>query len=144
MATKSTSAGKSAALGKSAAKAKGTGTQAKARTAPPRRAAQMQPTPDRYREIQQALADRGYFDGPVDGNWGPQSVDALKRFQHNESLDEDGKIGSLALIKLGLGPQRAYVQPGSQPVPAEPNPAAPAASPSAPPESNSLPTEPQR
>lgn len=70
------------------------------------RAPQQQPTPDRYKEIQQALADRGYFAGPVDGNWGPSSIDALKRFQHDQSLLEDGKVGALSLIALGLGPKR--------------------------------------
>jgi len=69
------------------------------------RSLQQQPTPDRYREIQQALADKGYFGGPVDGNWGPDSVEALKRFQHDQNLTDDGKIGSLSLIALGLGPK---------------------------------------
>jgi peptidoglycan hydrolase-like protein with peptidoglycan-binding domain len=79
------------------------------KTAPPvrPRAAQQQPTPERYKEIQQALADKGYFQGPVDGNWGPESVDALTRFQREQNLIEDGKISSLALIALGLGPKRA-------------------------------------
>ena len=66
----------------------------------------MQPTPERYREIQQALTEKGYFGGAADGNWGPESVDALKRFQHDQNLTEDGKIGSLSLIALGLGPKR--------------------------------------
>ena len=55
---------------------------------------------------QQALADRGYFAGPVDGSWGATSVDALKRFQHDQNLTEDGKVSSLSLIALGLGPKR--------------------------------------
>jgi peptidoglycan hydrolase-like protein with peptidoglycan-binding domain len=71
-----------------------------------RRSVQQQPTPSRYKEIQQALADRGYFRGDPDGNWGAESVDALKRFQHDQNLTEDGKIGALSLIALGLGPQR--------------------------------------
>lgn len=66
---------------------------------------QQQPTSERYKEIQQALGDKGYFKGAVDGNWGTDSVDALKRFQHDQNLPEDGKIGSLALIALGLGPK---------------------------------------
>ena len=74
-----------------------------------RRPAQQQPTPERYREIQQALADKGYFNGPVDGQWGPESVDALKRFQREQNLTDDGKIGSLSLIGLGLGPKRAWM-----------------------------------
>ena len=76
------------------------------RTQPVRRSTQQQPTSERYKEIQQALADKGYFSGPVDGNWGPESVDALKRFQREQNLTEDGKIGSLSLIALGLGPKR--------------------------------------
>ncbi|HLH42968.1 MAG TPA: peptidoglycan-binding domain-containing protein [Bryobacteraceae bacterium] len=81
-----------------------------------RHSVQQQPTPERYKEIQQALADKGYFTGAVDGNWGPDSVDALKRFQHDQNLPEDGKIGSLALIALGLGPKHdagAAVSPAS-------------------------------
>lgn len=76
-------------------------------SAPPvRHVAQQQPTPDRYREIQQALADRGYFKGSADGVWGPESAEALKQFQHEQRIDEDGKINSLSLIALGLGPRR--------------------------------------
>ena len=65
-----------------------------------------QPSPERYKEIQQALVAKGYFQGEPDGNWGPASVDALKHFQHDQNLMEDGKIASLSLIALGLGPKR--------------------------------------
>jgi peptidoglycan hydrolase-like protein with peptidoglycan-binding domain len=65
-----------------------------------------QPSPERYKEIQQALATKGYFAAEPDGNWGPGSIDALKRFQHDQNLAEDGKIGALSLIALGLGPKR--------------------------------------
>jgi peptidoglycan hydrolase-like protein with peptidoglycan-binding domain len=75
-----------------------------------RRSNQLQPTPERYKEIQQALADKGYFRGTADGNWGTESVDALKRFQRDQNLTEDGKLGSLSLIALGLGPKRT-IQP---------------------------------
>jgi len=70
------------------------------------RSSQQQPTPDRYREIQQALADKGYFAGSPDGNWSSESMAALKRFQRDQNLADDGKIGSLSLIALGLGPHR--------------------------------------
>jgi peptidoglycan hydrolase-like protein with peptidoglycan-binding domain len=87
---------------------------------------QQQPTADRYKEIQQALADKGYFQGPVDGAWNTGSVDALKRFQKDQNLDPDGKIGSLSLIALGLGPKRgeapAQLAPASSP--ADPPPVA--------------------
>jgi peptidoglycan hydrolase-like protein with peptidoglycan-binding domain len=65
-----------------------------------------QPSPDRLKEIQQALAAKGYFTAEPDGTWGPASIEALKRFQHDQKLVEDGKIGSLSLIALGLGPKR--------------------------------------
>jgi peptidoglycan hydrolase-like protein with peptidoglycan-binding domain len=85
-----------------------------------RRTNQLHPTPDRYKEIQQALAAKGYFSGPVDGNWGQDSVDALKRFQHDQNLTEDGKIGSLSLIALGLGPKHDAPPTGSAPAPDRP------------------------
>jgi peptidoglycan hydrolase-like protein with peptidoglycan-binding domain len=57
-------------------------------------------------EIQQALAERGFYEGPVDGNWNAPCVEALKRFQEDQNLPPDGKLGSLSLIALGLGPKR--------------------------------------
>lgn len=83
------------------------------RTGPPRQAA---PTPQRYMEIQQALAAKGYYSGPVDGNWDATCVDALKRFQADQSLSPDGKLGALSLIALGLGPKR---EPLAQQLPAK-------------------------
>lgn len=70
------------------------------------RSTQQAPTPERYREIQQALADKGYYQGPVNGSWGPDSASALQRFQKERNLYESGKLDSLSLIALGLGPKR--------------------------------------
>jgi peptidoglycan hydrolase-like protein with peptidoglycan-binding domain len=81
---------------------------------------QQQPTTDRYKEIQQALSDKGYFQGPVDGAWNPGSVEALKRFQKDQNLDPDGKIGSLSLIALGLGPKRGVASAQSAPATSDP------------------------
>jgi len=75
-------------------------------TAPPRPRVQPQPTPDRYREIQQALQHKGYFSGEPTGQWDAGSMDALKRFQQDQNLNASGKLDSLSLIALGLGPQR--------------------------------------
>lgn len=80
---------------------------------------QMQPTTDRYKEIQQALADKGYFRGTPDGTWGSESVEALKRFQKDQNLDPDGKIGSLSLMALGLGPKRGLASAQSAPTGSE-------------------------
>jgi peptidoglycan hydrolase-like protein with peptidoglycan-binding domain len=76
-----------------------------------RRSSQKEPAPDRYKEIQQSLSDKGYFGGPVNGAWGPESVEALKRFQRDQNIGDDGKLGSLSLIALGLGPKRGSSGP---------------------------------
>jgi len=71
------------------------------------RTSQRTPTPDRYKEIQQALASKGYMpQGSPSGVWDATSVEALKKFQHDQSLEPSGKIDSLSLIALGLGPKR--------------------------------------
>lgn len=83
------------------------------------------PDQERYREIQQALTDRGFFKGEVNGQWGDDSVDALKRFQADQKLANDGKINSLTLIGLGLGPKHdaaALTPPAAKPAPS-PSPA---------------------
>ena len=88
---------------------------------------QLHPDPQRYQEIQKALADRGYFKGTVNGEWGDDSIDALKRFQADQKLPDDGKINSLSLIGLGLGPKHngssvtPTVQPSSLPEPVAPS-----------------------
>lgn len=64
---------------------------------------QNEPTRERYAEIQAALADAGYYDGPQDGRWEKPSVEALARFQEDHSLEPTGKIDALSLIRLGLG-----------------------------------------
>jgi peptidoglycan hydrolase-like protein with peptidoglycan-binding domain len=120
--TKSTTA-KTAVTASTAAKRTTSKTGAK-QSASSYHPAQQQPTQDRYKEIQQALADKGYFGGPVDGNWGPSSMDALKRFQHDQNLVEDGKVGSLSLIALGLGPKRGAAS-ATPPAPAQPASAPP-------------------
>jgi peptidoglycan hydrolase-like protein with peptidoglycan-binding domain len=95
-----TTAGKKAA---SSGKKSATAKQASTRY---RRSTQREPAPERYQEIQQSLADKGYFSGPVNGTWGADSVAALKRFQRDQNIGDDGKLGSLSLIALGLGPRR--------------------------------------
>ena len=75
------------------------------RTRPAAPSYQLHPDAERYKQIQQALADHGYFKGEVNGQWGDDSIDALKRFQADQKLPNDGKISALALIGLGLGPK---------------------------------------
>ncbi len=79
---------------------------ARRRSSPSWRRGQQEPTPERYREIQQSLIDRGYLQAPVPEKWGTESVDALKRFQQDQKLEASGKLDSLSIIALGLGPKR--------------------------------------
>ena len=120
---KSSSKGSSAAQKKTPAKkgvasTKKRGTSTKSRSVQSWRTRQTQPTPDRYKEIQQALVKKGYLSGEPSGVWDQQSIDALRRFQQDQKLESTGKIDSLSLIALGLGPKHetaAAKPPAAQP-----------------------------
>ncbi len=98
-----------------------------------RRAPARQTTPEkeRIREIQQALTEHGYPVEPT-GAWGPQSTAALKQFQEDhkiKNLSGRGKLDSLTLIALGLGPKNGS-EPSQPPEPpATPETPAPQAAP---------------
>ncbi|MBK7926429.1 MAG: peptidoglycan-binding protein [Bryobacterales bacterium] len=94
-----------------------------------RPAGQAKPSPERYAEIQRALKQRGYFEGETDGKWGEASTLALKKFQQEQNLKPDGKLGSLSLIALGLGPKRGSVQPAPSAPQSAPTPTPPVAVP---------------
>ncbi len=89
-----------------------------------RRYRQTQPTPDRYREIQEALAAKGYLKSEPNGVWDAQSVEAMKQFQADKKLLSSGKVTAPALIELGLGPKNEPMgaPPGlsTDPRPSEP------------------------
>jgi len=67
---------------------------------------QSTPTPERYKQIEEALCRRGYLSSDqVNGQWNDRSAAALKKFQADQNLVASGKIDSLSLIALGLGPK---------------------------------------
>ena len=81
----------------------------------------MTPTPERYKEIQKALSAKGYL--PVEqanGSWNDSSTAALKKFQADQNLDASGKINSLSLIALGLGPKHETTTKAPTPGPTAP------------------------
>jgi Putative peptidoglycan binding domain len=86
---------------------------------------QLHPDPARYQEIQRALADRGYFKGEPTGEWKDDSVDALRRFQADQKIDNDGKIDSLSLIGLGLGPKHKGIPSPPETASSNPSPIQP-------------------
>ncbi|MBM3753559.1 MAG: peptidoglycan-binding protein [Acidobacteria bacterium] len=67
---------------------------------------QQTPSQERFNEIQQALVARGFLTTPPTGVWDKDSIDAMKRFQAEQNLPPNGKVTSLSLIALGLGPKR--------------------------------------
>lgn len=52
--------------------------------------------------LQGALADRGYYNGPIDGVYGPGTADAVAQYQIDSGLAVDGVAGSQTLYSLGL------------------------------------------
>ena len=108
---KSTTAGARPAAGATTAKTTGASTRKTTARKPStvRRAyvpRQSQPSTDRYHEIQNALVAKGYLPPEqASGVWDQNSVDAMKRFQADQKLDSSGKITSMSLIALGLGPK---------------------------------------
>ena len=107
-APKSSQSTKSSKIKPVKASSKKSSSKGKKAAAPPR---QNQPSSGRYREIQEALISKGFLEGPSTGQWDSKSIDAFKRFERSQNLTEDGKLDSLALIALGLGPQRAESVP---------------------------------
>ena len=103
------------------------------------RSRQLAPTPDRYKEIQSALAERGYLKKDPSGVWDTESTDAMRKFQHDQNLEATGKLNSLSLMALGLGAKHGSAPAAvpartSPPAPASPSPIpAPAVSPLEPP-----------
>ena len=93
------------------------GKRSKSKSAAAWRSRQLAPTPDRYKEIQSALANKGYLNQPANGVWDAQSAEALRHFQQDQNLEPTGKLNSLSLIALGLGAKRTAM---AMPAPAAP------------------------
>jgi peptidoglycan hydrolase-like protein with peptidoglycan-binding domain len=55
------------------------------------------------RMAQQALNERGYNVGNVDGVWGPGTADAVRRFQQAQDLPDSGALDTQTLSALGVG-----------------------------------------
>lgn len=129
-ATSKTVSTKSTAASTKTKSAKGQSTKGKttkkAAPAATWRTRQQAPTPDRYKEIQQALIAKGYLKGEPTGVWDSDSIDAISRFQVDQKLTPTGKINAPSLIGLGLGAKSAGA-PEAPPLPGAPAPVQPAA-----------------
>jgi sporulation protein YlmC with PRC-barrel domain len=54
------------------------------------------------RQAQEALNDRGYDVGEADGQWGPRTQDALRKFQQSQGLKATGQLDPQTAAALGL------------------------------------------
>jgi peptidoglycan hydrolase-like protein with peptidoglycan-binding domain len=66
---------------------------------------------DQIREVQRALLRQGYYAGSVDGNFGPKTERALRRFQKAQQLPVTGKIGGVSRDQI-REVQRALLRQG--------------------------------
>lgn len=57
---------------------------------------------DEVLKIQQRLKAWGYFDGPITGNYGTLTTEAVKKFQKAHGLTPDGVANAETLEKIGL------------------------------------------
>jgi murein L,D-transpeptidase YcbB/YkuD len=54
------------------------------------------------REVQQALRDKGFEVGPVDGVMGPRTEAAVREFQQKEGLQASGRLDQRTLAALNV------------------------------------------
>ncbi|WMW64529.1 peptidoglycan-binding protein [Nitratidesulfovibrio liaohensis] len=74
------------------------------------------PSAKHTREAQQLLTDLGYDPGPVDGGYGRRTADAVKAFQRDVGITQDGWIDEDLLSTLRRA-KTAYKPPVYQPEP---------------------------
>lgn len=65
-------------------------------------------SPDRIKKVQLALREAGFDPGPIDGELGPRTDQALRAFQKTQGLEPDGIIGMKTWTTLS-----EYLDPGS-------------------------------
>lgn len=53
-------------------------------------------------QVQQALNDKGYDAGPVDGNWGSKTQSAVENFQQSQGMQATGQLDQQTLAALGI------------------------------------------
>jgi hypothetical protein len=74
-----------------------------------RKRGQQKIDPQRAREIQEALVREHYLSGEPSGVWDDASENAMRRYQADNGWQDKSTPDSRALIKLGLGPDRAHL-----------------------------------
>lgn len=65
---------------------------------------QLRPAPDPAltRSVQQQLAHLGFYDGALDGQYGPQTIAAIKQYQRQNALKQTGAVSQKLLQHLSF------------------------------------------
>jgi murein L,D-transpeptidase YcbB/YkuD len=78
------------------------GTDANGKVATARSASAASASDSTVRDAQAALNSQGYDAGAVDGQWGPNTRAAVRRFQAERGLAQTGTLDSATLSALGV------------------------------------------
>jgi len=73
------------------------------------------PSPGDVRQIQQALKDKGFDAGPIDGQLGPQTEQALRSFQQAQGFQATGQIDQKTMAALGVQAGQQSMQGATPP-----------------------------
>lgn len=76
---------------------------------------------DLVKQLQQRLTDLGYYEGPVSGNFAGQTKTAVKAFQKNNAITEDGIVGKITWNLIFNDPNMLSASATPRPTP-EPTP----------------------
>jgi len=74
--------------------------------------------PDIVEMLQERLYQRGYYHGPMDGNWDRRTAKALRRYQQDYDLPVTGDLNPQTARNLGIpipGEGRRGLEPPSPP-----------------------------
>lgn len=55
------------------------------------------------KKLQEALRDKGYYTGHIDGLMGPQTRTAIRQYQKSENLAATGRLDAQTAGRLGVG-----------------------------------------
>jgi peptidoglycan hydrolase-like protein with peptidoglycan-binding domain len=74
---------------------------------PERSAAEKKATPDKPRlsSVERAkivLKEKGYYNGPINANYDQSVIDAVKRFQKDAGMDQNGYLNERTYTALGI------------------------------------------
>ena len=62
---------------------------------------------DAVKELQRLLSEKGIYEGPINGKFGPMTEEAVFRYQEAAGIERDGVVGSETMKKLKERPHPA-------------------------------------